>query len=191
MEPDTVAGPAVPTPRRSPQPGFDAFLEENYRYFLKVLMAVGATVEDAQDAVQDVIEKMLEKDTWDSLTANPRAWIRKALLHTYYDQQNRRRLRGELERNLPWMPGSYTFDGPNAWEDWQWVKQQLSRLPPTQRTVVELILSEMGPSEIADLLGKTPATIRQNLAHARKRLRANLGDDYQTDRATRRKEDTL
>jgi RNA polymerase sigma factor (sigma-70 family) len=55
----------------------------------------------------------------------------------------------------------------------------LSALPPAQREVFELILAELDAKEIADLLGKTPATIRQNLAHARRRLKANLGEDYQ------------
>ena len=99
-------------------------------------------------------------------------------MHTYYDQQKRRRRRTEIEKSLPPPPGSYVDDGPNVWEEWQWVKQMLSTLPPAQREVVELILAEMDASEIADLLGKTPAAIRQNLAHARKRLRANLGKDY-------------
>lgn len=71
----------------------------------------------------------------------------------------------------------------------------LSMLSPTQRTIVELIITEMDADEIADLLGKTASTIRQNLAHARKRLRANLGKDYEIDPTTypapvQRKEDT-
>ena len=57
----------------------------------------------------------------------------------------------------------------------------LSTLPPAQREVFELVLAELDAKEIADLLGKTPATIRQNLAHARRRLKAKLGEDYQID----------
>ena len=69
--------------------------------------------------------------------------------------------------------------------------QMLRHVPPAQREVFELVLAELDAKEIADLLGKTPATIRQNLAHARRRLKANLGEDYQIDPAKkRRKEDT-
>jgi RNA polymerase sigma-70 factor (ECF subfamily) len=152
-----------------------AFWDAHYRYFLKVLMAVRATDEDAHDTIQDVVEKMLKKDTWSRLTINPRAWIRKDVLHTYFDQQKQRRRKREIENGLLPPPGSYVDDGPNVWEDWQWVKQMLSTLPPAQREVVVLVLAEMDAREIADLLGKTPAAVRQNLAHARKRLRANLG----------------
>jgi RNA polymerase sigma factor (sigma-70 family) len=158
-------------------------------------MAIGATMDDAHDTISDVMVDMLKKNTWGRLTANPKAWVRKAVLHTYYDQQKRQRREREIERHLPVTPESYVDDRPNVREDWQWVEQMLSRLPPTQRTIIELIIAESDAREIADLLGKTPDAVRQNLAHARKRLRANLGKDYQIDPATcpapvRRKEDT-
>jgi RNA polymerase sigma factor (sigma-70 family) len=173
---------------------FEAFWNHHYRCYLTVLMAVGATMEDACDTINDVIVDMLKKDAWGRLTINPEAWVRKAVLHTYYDQQKRQRRKREIERHWTLTPESYVDDGPNAWEDWQWVEQMLSTLPPTQRTIIELIIAESDAREIASLLGKTPDAIRQNLAHARKRLRANLGKDYQIDPATcpapvRRKED--
>ena len=96
----------------------------------------------------------------------------------------------EIE-SLPPPSGSYLDGSPNVWEDWQWVAQMLSTLPSALREVFELVLAELDTKEIAGLLGKTPATIRQNLAHARRRLKANLGKDYQIDPARkRRKEDT-
>ncbi len=166
-------------------------MNSHYRYFLIAPMAVGATVDDAYEAVQAAVADMLVKDTWSRLSRNPKAWVRKAVRHAYYDQQEKRRRNREIE-NLPPPSGGYTDGSPNAWEDWQWVAQMLSALPPAQREVIELVLAELDTKEIADLLGKTPATIRQNLAHARRRLKANLGEDYQIDRIEkRRKEDTL
>ena len=96
-------------------------------------------------------------------------------------------------RHLPVTPGSYVDDRPNVWEDWLG-GADAETLPPTQRTIIELIIAR-AMAGIAGLLGKTRGTIRQNLAHARKRLRANLGKDYQVDPATcpapvLRKEDT-
>ena len=181
MEREEPAGQAVPAPEPNPRADFEAFWGHHYRHYLKVLMAMGATKEDAHDTIHDVIVAMLEKNTLDGLR-NPKAWIRKAVLHTYYDQQRRRGRGREIERHH--TPGSYVDDDPNVWEDWQWVEQILGTLPPTQRTVIELIIAEFDAREIADLLGKTPGTIRQNLAHARKRLRANLGKDYQIGPAT-------
>lgn len=190
VEPDAAAGQAVPAPGPDPHADFEAFLEHHYRDFLRALMAVGATTEDAHDAVHEVVLRMLERNTWRRLTTNPTAWVRKAALHTYYDQQQQRRLNGEVRR-LPQTRESYVDDGLNVWENRQWVEQILGTLPPTQRAVLEMTIAEMKASEIADLLGKSPGTVRQNLAHARRRLRANLGTDYQIDpNAYPRKEDT-
>lgn len=186
-----IGGSGVVDPQQDPgQTGdFEAFWSAHYRYFLMMLMAVDATLDDAQDTVQEVIDKMLTKHTWSTLTTNPKAWVRQAVLHTYYDQQIKRRRARDAVKNLPPPPGSYVDHSANVWEDWQWVKQQLDKLPPAQREVMELILIDMTTAEIADLLGKTQATIRQNLAHGRKRLRENLGHDYQTKLPRRRKED--
>lgn len=189
MEPGETAGQSVPAPGPGPRAGLEAFLDDHYRYFLMGPMALGATVDDAYEAVQATVADMLEKDTWSRLTRNPRAWVRKAARHAYYDLQKKRRRHREIE-NLPPPSGSDLDGSPNAWEDWQWVAQQLSMLPAAQREVFELVLAELDTNEIADLLGKTPTTIRQNLAHARKRLRANLGEDYRIDPLKKqRKED--
>lgn len=169
---------------------FEAFWSDHYRSFLTMLMAVGATLDDAQDTVQEVIVKMLRKHTWSTLTTNPKAWVRQAVLHTYYDRQKKRRRAGDAVKNLPRPPGTYVDHSANVWEDWQWVKQQLCKLPPAQREVMELVLIDMTTAEIAGLLGKTQATIRQNLAHGRKRLRENLGNDDPAELPQRR-EDNL
>ena len=190
MEPEETAGQAVSAPGPDPRADLEAFLNGHYRYFLKTLMVVGASADDAHEAVQAAVADMLEKDTWNRLTRNPKAWVRIAVRHAYYDQQKKRRRNREIE-NLPPPSGSYLDDGSNCWADWQWVAQMLSTLPPAQREVFELVLAELAPQEIADLLGKTPDTIRQNLAHARRRLKVNLGADYQIDSTRkRRKEDT-
>lgn len=188
MEPEEAARQSPPEHESGPRPSFEAFWSDHYREFLMTLMAIGATLEEAHDAIHDVIVDMLMRSTWSRLATNPRAWVRIAVRHAYYDQQKLRR-KEQPEGDMPLAPERYTSEGPNVWEDWQWVDQMLSTLPPTQRAVVELILCDLSATEIADLLGKTPGTVRQHLAHARKRLRANLGKDYRIDPPGRRKED--
>jgi DNA-directed RNA polymerase specialized sigma24 family protein len=190
VEPEEGAGQAVPTPGPDPRADLEAFLNDHYRYFLVATMAVGASADDAYEAVQAAVADMLEKDMWSRLNRNPKAWVRKAVRHAYYDQQERRR-RNRKIKYLPPPSGGYLDGSPNVWEDWQWVAQMLGTLPPAQREVFELVLAELDAKEIADLLGKTPATIRQNLAHARRRLRAILGEDYQIGPTEKgRKEET-
>ena len=170
----------MPVPGPDPRANVEAFLNDHYRYFLMGPMALGATMDDAHDAVQAAVADMLEKDTWSRLTRNPKAWVRKAVRHAYYDQQesssvhsrDREPAPAVWERRVAARTSGRTGMGGAAYS---------ARCQATQREVFELVLAELDTREIADLLGKNPATIRQNLAHARKRLRANLGEDYQVD----------
>ena len=88
MEPEEAAGQAVSAPGPNPRADFEAFLNDHYRYHLTVLMVVGASMEDADEAIRPPRD-MLKKNTWGRLTSNPKAWVRKAVLHAYYDQQKR------------------------------------------------------------------------------------------------------
>lgn len=195
MDREQVAGQAVPEPEPDPLAGFQTFWKDHYKHFFKLLMAIGATEEDAEDTIGDVVEYMMGKKSWDGLE-HPKAWVRTAILHTYYSRRERERERPERESkgcHIP--PDSYIDPDLNFWENWEWVTRELNRLPKTQRDVVELTLLEFKPSEIAELLGKSRDAIRQNLAHARKRLKANLGKDYRIASGSRpaptpRKEDS-
>ena len=155
MEPEEMAGQAVPTPEADPRAELEAFLNDHYRYLLAAPMALGASVDDAYEAVQAAVADMLERDTWSRLTRNPKAWVRKAVRHTYYDQQEKRRRNREIE-SLPPPSGSYPDGSLNVWEDWQWVAQMLSMLPPVQREVFELVLAELDAKEIAISLARPP-----------------------------------
>jgi RNA polymerase sigma factor (sigma-70 family) len=164
---------------------FQTFWEDHYEYFFKSLRYIDATKEDAEDTIGDVIADMMAKKTWDTLT-DPKAWTRTAVLHTYYDRRRRERMRPEREiEGFHGTPDSHIDHDLNIWEDCEWVTQMLDTLPPAQREVFEYVLFEFKPNEIAEMLGKNPDAIRQNLAHARKRLRANLAKDARTDPVSR------
>jgi RNA polymerase sigma factor (sigma-70 family) len=64
-----------------------------------------------------------------------------------------------------------------AWEDDQWVADVLSVLPPEQRKVMECIAGGLDREETAEVLGKSRATVRQNLRSARARLTELLNPD--------------
>lgn len=61
-----------------------------------------------------------------------------------------------------------------VWEDTEWVEHLLGKLPPAQREATDGIVAGWRQSEIALLLGKTPAAVRKNLQLARERLQAEL-----------------
>jgi RNA polymerase sigma factor (sigma-70 family) len=64
-----------------------------------------------------------------------------------------------------------------VWEDQQWVRQLLESLPPMQRTVMALVVDEFTPAQVAEMLGKTPAAVRQTLRSARKHLKGKLREE--------------
>jgi DNA-directed RNA polymerase specialized sigma24 family protein len=69
--------------------------------------------------------------------------------------------------------------GLTIWEDKQWVTQVLASLSPAQREVMAFIVDDFTPGEVAALLGKTPAAVRQNMCAARHRLARGLPQNRQ------------
>jgi RNA polymerase sigma-70 factor (ECF subfamily) len=157
---------------------FEDFYRAEYRTLVKALMMLGASLQDAEDVVAEVAEEILQKNRWNELD-HPRSWCRQAALHKYYDRRER-------DRQAPFRavkgghltPESRVDIQLSLWEDTQWIGQLLNTLPPAQREVMKLVLDQFKSVEIAKILGKTPDTIRKNLAHARIRLKPHLNGDY-------------
>jgi DNA-directed RNA polymerase specialized sigma24 family protein len=63
-----------------------------------------------------------------------------------------------------------------VWEQQEWVTMLLKSLPCAQREVLACAFDSFTPREIARLLGRTDAAVRQNLYAARKRLASYLAD---------------
>lgn len=61
--------------------------------------------------------------------------------------------------------------------------QMLRSLPPGQRNVVAFIVDGFTPTEIAALLGRSPAAIRQSLHDARLRLVEGLKRERAAEQA--------
>jgi DNA-directed RNA polymerase specialized sigma24 family protein len=69
------------------------------------------------------------------------------------------------------VPPEHDLDpGLIVWEQQEWVTLLLKSLPPAQREVLACMVDMFVSREIAQLLGKTEAAVRQNLCAARKRL---------------------
>lgn len=154
--------------------GFVAFWKINHRPFVgEVMFMYRVNLEDAQDMVDAVVEKILRKNSWDWLTGNPQAYFRTALKNTYIDRFRREQKR-EREMTGLAIRESQVDQGLNTWEDWEWVAGLLSKLPAAQRSCMERRIQGYEPAEIADQLGKSPETVRQNLLHGRNQLKEDL-----------------
>ena len=181
METNKVPVRTVPSRRRRASrvpPEAEAFYRTEYRPLLAMAMFVGATMDEAEDAVESVMLEMLNR--WGKIS-NPRAYARKAVVSNFIKQKTRpRRLIRRLVTFGEWANGLDHDLRQEAqltvWEDEQWVLQLLDSLPRRQREAMALIVDEFRPAEVAILLGKNPDAIRQSLKEARQKLRNALSD---------------
>ena len=134
-------------------------------------------VDRAEDALQDALviawrdlRGLRDPDRFD-------AWLQRLLINVCIGQATRERRRTANLRVLP-------VDGPAAPDqllsvaDRDLLERGFRRLPPDQRAI--LVLHHFvgyPPSEIAELLGVPPGTIRSRLHHAHRAMRAALDAD--------------
>lgn len=64
-------------------------------------------------------------------------------------------------------PAAAADDNLTLWENTEWVMALLTALPPRQREVMAFIVGGFSPTEIAQMLGRTPTAVRNNLRAAR------------------------
>jgi DNA-directed RNA polymerase specialized sigma24 family protein len=156
-------------------PEFVAFFRAEYRTLMVVVMFVGATFEEADEAAASAMEEVLRR--WDQIDA-PLAYGKRAALSNFYKEKDRGldRIRQRLKQGAEARRDGAVDASMNVWEDQQWVMQVLGSLPPAQGEALALVVDGFTPTEIARLLGKTADAVRQNLHAARARLTLALLD---------------
>jgi RNA polymerase sigma factor (sigma-70 family) len=175
--PPTQTTPVSAGPARPPPPGFVEFYQAHYRDLVKAAMYMGATFPQAEDAVQKTLEEMLGRWPVDD---EPLAYARMATAHNFIKEKTRgpqRVARRLAEKGHVAHQEGAVDRGLTVWEDSQWVDQVLDGLPPAQREVMECVVRDIDPGEIAAVLGKTKEAVRRNLCDARGRLRRELNPD--------------
>ncbi|MET9414311.1 sigma-70 family RNA polymerase sigma factor [Streptomyces klenkii] len=153
-------------------PGFAAFFTAEYPRVVHNLMRVGATYEEAEDATQDAMHKLLLK--WADCE-KPAGWVWKAAWHAYCKKAERNRRRLVLESRSAQLAGPHPAARPRAEPDeHKRVLEILRGLPPRQGQVLALHLDGYSAQEMASLLGVKASTVRSNLRHAIATLRSSL-----------------
>ncbi|MFD4605980.1 RNA polymerase sigma factor [Streptomyces sp. NPDC058464] len=144
---------------------FTAFFEHHYpRVIAMLVVHRGFTEVIAQDATSEAMTRLIEN--WGKVGA-PQAWIRTVAFRVACG------LAGRQSAGLP----ERDFIDRRAAHDLEAAELALvagtaiGALPRRQQEVMTLTLVDMTPSEIAEVLGCTPAQARANLSHARRTLR--------------------
>jgi RNA polymerase sigma factor (sigma-70 family) len=135
----------------------------------RALLALGARVDEAEDATQDAAERALAStrrierlDAWLYVVAS-RRW-------------RQSRLRSRLFHPLEWAHAAE----PAPTTDRVTLLSELARLPIRQREVlVARYVLGLSQKETADALGITQGTVSATQAQATKKLRERLGDTYE------------
>jgi RNA polymerase sigma-70 factor (ECF subfamily) len=131
-------------------------------------------VDRAEDALQDALviawrdlPSLRDPDRFD-------AWVHRLLTHVCIAQATRERRRTANLRVLP-LDGPVAPDDLLSVADRDQLERGFRRLTPDERAV--LVLHHFigyAPTEIAELLGVPPGTVRSRLHHAHRAMRAAL-----------------
>lgn len=178
---DSHLAPAARPPTAVVPDWFVPFFRQHHAELISAAMWAGGGARnrpDAEDAVEEVMVRWLTSGRWDDndgrVIESRVAFFKTAVIRQMWAIHRARKRRREVITDDLESVESCTIDEPNVWEDRHRVLQMLDELPPAQRETVELIFKGFEPQEIAEHLGKKPATVRSNLRHAEERLRSLL-----------------
>jgi RNA polymerase sigma factor (sigma-70 family) len=152
-----------------PPSGFEEFYRAAYRPLVRDVIFAGGKPHEAEDAVSTAMTEVLQR--WETIE-NPAAYARRAAINNLIKDKQRGlpRIQKRLIQQGQVAPEHDLDPGLTVWEQPEWVTLLLKSLPPAQREVLACMVDMFAPREIAQLLGKTEAAVRQNLRAARKRL---------------------
>jgi RNA polymerase sigma factor (sigma-70 family) len=142
---------------------FCAFFEGDYKPIVALLMRVGASLGDAEDAAQEAMHAVLRQ--WPGIERR-KSFTRTVAFRALY------RAWGKAKRDkLVLQVGRDEVTAPfDAGEDAGRVLEMLRSLPETQRLVFALHVDGYEPADIAEIIAQHPDTVRSNLRHARQKL---------------------
>jgi RNA polymerase sigma factor (sigma-70 family) len=154
----------MPAPR-----SFTDLYEDSYRDLLGTVIRIGATLEEAEDAVAEALAEVLHR--WPDLR-EPLAYARTAAMSNFIKARTRGldRTRARMLERGAASPSTAEDPELAAAENAEWVHQLLAVLPPAEKAVMALTVDGYRPIEIADMLGKTQPAVRRNLHDGRHRL---------------------
>jgi RNA polymerase sigma-70 factor (ECF subfamily) len=145
---------------------FASFFHERFGKTVIMLITMGASRADAEDATQEaMLAAWRQRDTIE----NAVAWLRTVASRKYWELVGSRPQTVSLDDSVP---QAVAESGLSIFTEEQLqVLHLLRKLPSEQRTVVALRFDGATCEEIAAVTGKSPATVRSNLRHARNALK--------------------
>jgi RNA polymerase sigma-70 factor (ECF subfamily) len=143
----------------------------------RVAYSVLRSRNEAEDVVQDVFLRVLEHRHSLATVRDMRVWLIRIAWNLALDRKRRKRPE-QLDEHFARSLVSGTLPADAAIEETQrftTVLREIERLPKAERHVLLLsALEELGPVEMASVLGRSESAVRALLSRARARLRERL-----------------
>jgi RNA polymerase sigma factor (sigma-70 family) len=137
---------------------------------------LGLTDEQADDAVQDVLLRLLDQVRTDTIILNPRAWAFRSIYRLAMDQYRLRRRMEGLMRRLADRDASRRPELADRIAVWA----EVDRLPERQRSAMYLrYRADLSHEEIGQVLGITASAVRSHVTQAMSALRRRLIDEIE------------
>lgn len=168
--PDSLSG--EPLTNADLTEAFNQVFEADYSRIVHFLLLTGASLVEAEDAAQDAFTQLYLRMArgGSSEITHPKAWMRTTALNIARRAAMRNRRDVQVEE-LPEGEAQGHEESTTAYLD---VGRALATLPPQQRAVVALMLDNFAMTEIAEILGVSPGSVRNQAHRARIKLREQL-----------------
>jgi RNA polymerase sigma-70 factor (ECF subfamily) len=156
----------------SPQ-GFSPFFRQHFGLLMRHVLYLGGTIHDAEDAAQAAMMELLRR--WQDID-DKLPYAKRVAINAFFKARTRGldRVRTRQLETGNASPEARIDGNLVLWEDSEWVVGLLTALPPRQREVMAFVVDDFSPAEIAQMLGRTPTAVRNNLRAARERLALDL-----------------
>lgn len=146
--------------------GFASFFREQFSRVAFLLIKLGASRDDAEDATQEAMVLAWQK--WDSIDDHA-AWVYTVAARGYWRLLRTRPVAASLPESASGTTAA--SDLSIFTEEQQHVLSVLRQLPLMQRLVLALTYDGLTCKDIAEVLGISEATVRSHLRHARHNLK--------------------
>jgi RNA polymerase sigma-70 factor (ECF subfamily) len=156
---------------------FEALFQEHYQLVYCTAYGVTGRVEDAEDVVQTIFLKLLQRDRpSDFMSPNPRGYLYRAAVNQALTvvQTRQRRERAQVDEEVAEaLPARASTHAEDLHRKLYEAIAQLNR--KTASILILRYLHDYSDREIAKLLGTSRGTIAVTLYRARARLKKLLG----------------
>ena len=160
--------------------GFERLVEEFQRRLVRYAFRRLGNLNDAEDVAQEVFVRAYADRGRRRTVANVSAYLYRMAANLCTDQLRRRKHQNLSldEVGVMEIPTSHPDGRENAAaaQAIERVEALLRRLRPDEAEVIRLrVLDELGPREIAEVLGLRESTVKARLRHGLEKLRVILG----------------